>query len=740
MTTEVEARYIVPDRVLFRQLLQLRTLGPFRVEAMGTVKIVDDYMDTRGKALLRQGWACRLRSQDGAWVLNLKGPGEVRNAVTSRPELEVTLHDRITDAAHWPRGPIRDRVIELTDGLPLRRLLRIKQTRHQFLLTDGPRSVAHLSLDVVRTSGRGVDYRAHMLECELVDDGEIDDLDRLETSFQSYLLIPEPKSKLQRALELIETGSSVEEVIARGTHPVPLETMVQRYGVDEDQASSLAAIAQQLFIGLAPWHELADTALPLLRTAALLHDIGDAPGLARRRRAKRHIVGRDILLRQPIEGIAEEEQRVLAATAYLARRSVTEERIAEILPPTMDADARRRGLVIASLVRMARALARGGDEGTTIQSIQDARGGPTIALSGPRAHKSVTRARKRSDLWELAFDIPLTWRVAANVPGALLVGGPMLYVDDSMAQAAAKVLSSHFEEMLRHEEGTLHGRDIEELHDMRVATRRLRSALSLFGPYIAGAIAECRGPDCILPDALERDVNDRLRFLGAVLGDVRDLDVALQNVKAFAATLPSEQARTLRPLRGALRLERRAPRRRLRNVLRSRAYARLQEDMRALLARLEASEEPDKLHTVGNVAPRLIHLSWERVLAYDTILKGAPVEVLHMLRIDCKRLRYALEFFESVLPADLVAMIDHVKGMQDHLGDMHDAAVAMEMLDAFIEVQSLSAEPDAGGLEGVRNYRAECQRVMVDKEDTFPKAWKRFRRKKNRRRFDALLS
>lgn len=165
MTSEVESRYMVPSRTLFQRLTKLEALGRYAIQPRGTIKVIDYYLDTKGRALLHQGWACRLRSQAATWTLTLKGPKSLQGAVVSRPEWEILLQERVEDVTGWPRGPIRAQVEELTGGLPLRHLLNIRQTRHRSLLLSGSRHVAELSLDVVRVFADGVRRRSYMLEC-----------------------------------------------------------------------------------------------------------------------------------------------------------------------------------------------------------------------------------------------------------------------------------------------------------------------------------------------------------------------------------------------------------------------------------------------------------------------------------------------------------------------------------------------------------------------------------------------
>ena len=75
----------------------------------------------------------------------------------------------------------------------------------------------------------------------------------------------------------------------------------------------------------------------------------------------------------------------------------------------------------------------------------------------------------------------------------------------------------------------------------------------------------------------------------------------------------------------------------------------------------------------------------QKLLAYGPSLHGAPIETLHTVRIDCKRLRYALEFLRETLSPQAEAAIEDFKHAQDHLGEMNDAYVAGEDLRKLME-------------------------------------------------------
>src|SRR5207247_8965442 len=92
---------------------------------------------------------------------------------------------------------------------------------------------------------------------------------------------------------------------------------------------------------------------------------------------------------------------------------------------------------------------------------------------------------------------------------------PGLLPTDSMVVAGKKVLRAHFAAMLANEEGTRAGEDPEALHDMRVATRRMRAALRVLGPYLQATD----------PTKVRRG----LRAIAQSLGSVRDMDVLIMN-------------------------------------------------------------------------------------------------------------------------------------------------------------------------------------------------------------------
>ena len=129
-------------------------------------------------------------------------------------------------------------------------------------------------------------------------------------------------------------------------------------------------------------------------------------------------------------------------------------------------------------------------------------------------------------------------------------------------------------EIERHDPGTRLGRDPESLHDMRVGVRRLRALLRA-------------GRELVATDTGELD--ERLKLLGQILGEVRDLDVLLARLDAEAAELGGEDAKRAGALLAALRTDRSCSRSRLLAALRSDEYLALLDDTARTIDELEPS-------------------------------------------------------------------------------------------------------------------------------------------------------
>jgi len=263
--------------------------------------------------------------------------------------------------------------------------------------------------------------------------------------------------------------------------------------------------------------------------------------------------------------------------------------------------------------------------------------------------------------------------------GLEVLDKPGLRADDTMPEAADKTLLFHLQRMMQHEPGTREGEDAEELHVMRVATRRMRAALRVFGDYLD---VEAFKPHLRL-----------MQETGRELGTVRDLDVFQIKTQAYIDSLPVEEQSGLDPLMEAWATERERARREMIYFLDSNRYQHFKERFEHFLrtpgagAGRGTKAEGEPLPTrVGDVLPAVLFERLSTVKAFDeSISRGdAPLVRFHQLRIASKGLRYTLEFFQEVLGSDSKRLIEKTKLLQDHLGDLQDAVVTCDVLLGFL--------------------------------------------------------
>lgn len=236
----------------------------------------------------------------------------------------------------------------------------------------------------------------------------------------------------------------------------------------------------------------------------------------------------------------------------------------------------------------------------------------------------------------------------------------------SVGEVAYAVMRAQFSIFLLHEPGTRIGEDSEGLHDMRVASRRLRAAMQIF------------------KDALpvrSKKLRDELKWIAGVLGEVRDLDVQLEQLEEWISEADSEDREPLGELRGILKERRGKARKAMLRTLDSRRYARFVESYSAFLRRGPARRSQYARRPVLEAGPDLIQRRYRKFRkAGDVIAKDSPAEEYHELRKRGKRLRYALEFFAEIYGKPATELTKALKSLQDVLGGHQDAEVAVAQL------------------------------------------------------------
>ncbi len=306
-----------------------------------------------------------------------------------------------------------------------------------------------------------------------------------------------------------------------------------------------------------------------------------------------------------------------------------------------------------------------------------------------------------------------TVNAPANVP--LLIG---IVPDDPISEAARKILRFQFDFMLAREAAVRTTNDHDAIHDMRVAVQRMRCAIQLFGGYYKKST----------PLIAHRKL---LKTIAAALGTVRDLQVFENGLKSYAQTLPEDQQNGLDDLRRELKSEVRHAERTLQKMLNGARYAAFVEDFRAFLGTSEVGAralDETQPNQVRHLLPSLVYNRYAAVRAYEPLLESASLNTLHNLRIQCKRLRYTLEFFSEVLGTEAKQAIDATKSIQDYLGQLQDARVSAELIESYTkQAGKRSAESP------LSTYLASRQTVKTDLRNSLPAAWHTFTERKIRR-------
>ena len=291
-------------------------------------------------------------------------------------------------------------------------------------------------------------------------------------------------------------------------------------------------------------------------------------------------------------------------------------------------------------------------------------------------------------------------------------------VDPGSRLFAAEVLLARADALAAERAGVRQAKDIECIHRMRVASRRLRAALGLF-------------QDC-LPAKKAAAWQRSIRRITRALGEARDLDVQIASVTAFLQA--NEDARAQPGLaRLLLRLRQRRAggqagvARALDRLAADRTIEEMEVNLRTViaLARLQRVEPASP-----TLFARARQAITERLLAlhgYERYVSQPDRNAeLHAMRIAAKRLRYTLELFAPLFPGELKVPLKAAKTLQEQLGDIHDCDVWLELLPAFLEDERARALEYFGHTRGIRRFAAGIAALEEDRRTLRARRYNQF--------------
>lgn len=289
---------------------------------------------------------------------------------------------------------------------------------------------------------------------------------------------------------------------------------------------------------------------------------------------------------------------------------------------------------------------------------------------------------------------------------------PTLTKTNTLGDWAVLAINKHLEKVIKHEDSVLKDKSPEDLHQMRVGMRRLRSAITGFAPAI------------VLPKSAQEK---KIGKIAHTLGSLRDLDVlreALEN--QYKPTLPSEEQKSLETALEHLSKQRRQVLAQVKDTLRSDRYQSLKQSLKKWLKQPKYTEIaqvpiqevlPDLL--LPEVSKLLLHPGW----LVGTTVKGevdvirdiqpymvehqlAHGDVLHSLRKETKRIRYQMEVFSDFYGSTYEAYLEDMKTIQALLGEMQDSVVLNEFLNQAMDSKSKSGVPTLKEQLAQKSYQA----------------------------------
>lgn len=263
------------------------------------------------------------------------------------------------------------------------------------------------------------------------------------------------------------------------------------------------------------------------------------------------------------------------------------------------------------------------------------------------------------------------------------------------SRAVAVILETLLDVMVASEPGVVERRDEEFLHDYRVAVRRTRSALALFGT--------------VLPEPVRRRGKALFADLGKRTGPARDLDMLALALPTYLAELADADAEAASRLEQRVEEEIKRRYAAIRRWLESKTYRRKIDGWRRDLRTLAAADAGGPM---AELAAAALREAIDRVdRQFELVTQPDRDAALHRLRIRFKRLRYALEFSTALVSgAEVEVAISSLKSLQDELGDHQDLVVH----ERFVRAAGDAPEADAALATLGRRLSARLSERLAD--------------------------
>ena len=321
--------------------------------------------------------------------------------------------------------------------------------------------------------------------------------------------------------------------------------------------------------------------------------------------------------------------------------------------------------------------------------------------------------------------------VVDKKPGSYIAKVNIQLDPDMRSDKATKAILRFLVQVMRINEANIEkDLDTEFLHDFRVAIRRTRSAL--------GQIKY------VFPTKTTDRFKKDFAFVGKLSNELRDLDVYLLNEDKYKAMLPPILRDDIDPLFDHLRKKRSKALQKVIRGLKAKKYAKILQDWEAFLNRPQrdsVTASNAKLPVIDLASNRIYKKYRNVVKVGSQVLENTEDEMLHVLRIHCKKLRYLMEFFSSLFPHKKInILIGQLKKLQDNLGDFNDLCVQREYLLNIIEELPIAHQQSKRTLAAIGSLIGALDKEKQTVKDAFAKTFTDFASPANQGLFRELFA
>jgi triphosphatase len=295
-----------------------------------------------------------------------------------------------------------------------------------------------------------------------------------------------------------------------------------------------------------------------------------------------------------------------------------------------------------------------------------------------------------------------------------------------MVEVARANLRRYLSVWHAHEFGARLGDDPEELHDLRVAARRLDGILRQFKSSLPAGLLRIRP---IIKKVLR------------TLGDVRDLDLALRELEIFSRALPESDRASVEPLKRHFVSEHGRVRARMLSVLDAVSVQSNLQKLASLLAAVPGAVQQSTDEIAQNTAPDMILLRFRKLRKRaDKLRSDSSAEAYHEVRGRVKKLRCALESVAVIYGKPADDMLRSLRRWQESLGVQQDAAVASRRLTVLAGAPPKDIPPETLFLMGrlAEHYVSAAGRARDRNAKAYRRVRRRWRRLRSRFKASAI--